>query len=215
MQPILFYTKLKEESWREKALTFLIYTSWILGFAAAIIVFIIQYVPIGATLVEGLAGLKFIMIMPVLATLAFVFFLITFLILGGMFTLGFFVMFSLIGIVLHYVYIFLSGKGTMNRMLQMMFYSSAAAQSILLILGLMILSKFAGLTFPLFRVGFNVVYYLTLLYFYGLWAIAGRKTYGVPKWKAFLGAIVPIILLLIFGVLFDKIALSQLQPWIT
>jgi len=215
MQPILFYTKLKEESWREKALTFLLYTSWILGFAAALVVFIIQYVPIGATLVEGLAGLKFVMILPVLLTLAFVFFLITFLILGGIFTLVFFAMFSLVGIVLHYVYIFLSGKGEMNRMVQMMFYSSAAAQSILLILALMILTKYTGLTFPLFRVGFNVVYYLTLLYFYGLWAIAGRKTYGIPKWKAFLGAVVPIILLLIFGVLFDKIALSHLQPWIT
>lgn len=215
MQPILFYTKLKEESWREKALTFLLITSWILGLAASLVVFIIQYLPIGGTLVEGLVGFKFIVILPVLITLAFVFFLITFLILGGGFALAFSIMFSLIGFVLHYVYLFLGGKGTLNRIVQMMFYSSAAVQSILLVMVLMIFSKYAGLPFPMFRVGFNVIYYLTLLYLYGLWAVAGRKTYGVPKWKAFLGAVVPVIILLIFGVLFDKMALSKLQSWIT
>jgi hypothetical protein len=67
----------------------------------------------------------------------------------------------------------------------------------------------------LFRAGFGFIYFLVLIYVYGLWAVAGRKTYGVPKWKAFLGAIVPIIILLIFGVLFDKIALPKLEPWIS
>ncbi|MEA3492832.1 MAG: hypothetical protein U9R38_00430 [Candidatus Margulisiibacteriota bacterium] len=215
MQPIWFYTRLKEEDWREKSLSFLLITSWIIGLSAAIVIFVVQYVPIGGTLIEGLHGLNFLMIMPVLATLAFVFFVITLLILGGAFSLGFFLMFYLTGVVLHYVYIFLKGKGSMNRMIQSMFYSTAAIQSVLLVLLLMIISKFGSLSFQLFQVGFEVIYFFTLLYLYGLWAIAGRKTYGVPKWLAFAGAIVPVILLLIFGILFDKIALSRLQPWIT
>lgn len=215
VQPIWFYTKLKEEDWREKSLSFLLITSWIIGLVATIIIFIMQYVPIGSTLVEGLYGIKFLLIMPVLATLAFVFFTITLLILGGAFSLGFFLMFYLTGITLHYVYIFLRGKGNMNRMVQSMFYSTAAIQSVLLILLLMIVSKFGGLSFQLFQVGFQVIYFFTLLYLYGLWAIAGRKVYGIPKWVAFAGAIIPVILLLIFGILFDKIALSRLQPWIT
>jgi hypothetical protein len=214
MQPILFYTKLKVEDWKEGALTFLLITSWLLGLAATVVIFVIHYIYIGGTLVAGMAGFKFILILPVLVTLAFVFFMITFLIMGGLFAMGLFFGFSLVGILLHYVYLFLAGKGKLNRMLQMMLYSSAAASSLLLAMFLMLLTRYAGLSFPLYRVGFNLIYYFTLLYLYGLWAIAGRKSYGVPKWKAFLGAIVPVVLLLIFGVIFDKIALPILQPWI-
>jgi hypothetical protein len=215
VRPIYFYTKLKEEDWKEEALTFFLINSWILGLAATLVIFIIQYLPIGSTLIEGISGLKFILILPVLLTLAFVFFLITVLILGGMFAIIFFVLFCLVGILLHYAYLFLGGKGSLNRMLQSMLYSSAAILFGITILFLMILTGYGMLDFSLFQAGFNSIYFLILLYIYGLWAVAGRKTYGVPRWKAFLGAIVPIIVLLIFGVLFDKIALPKLQPWIT
>ena len=127
----------------------------------------------------------------------------------------FFAAFYAIAVVLHYVYIGLGGKGSLNRMVQSCFYSSAALVAGLLVLLLMILNKYAGMDFILFRYGYNTIYYLMVLYVYGLWAVAGRKTYRVHKWQAFLGAIAPVILLLIFGVLFDKIALSKLQPWIS
>ena len=60
-----------------------------------------------------------------------------------------------------------------------------------------------------------MMFTIVISFVYGIWAIAGRKVYGVSKWKAFIGALIPIILLLIFGVLFDKIALLKIQPWIT
>lgn len=214
-RPIYFYTRLKEEDWKEKSLTFFLITSWILGLVATLVVYIVQYIPIGSTLVEGITGFRFIIILPVLITLAFVFFVITFLILGGLFTFAFFIMFYAVGALLHYAYLFLGGRGSLNRMIQSMLYSSAIILVGSLIFFLMILTKYAGLDFSLFRVGFNFIYFLILLYIYGLWAVAGRKTYGVPRWKAFVGAIVPVIILLIFGVLFDKIMLSKLQPWIT
>ena len=78
----------------------------------------------------------------------------------------------------------------------------------------MIFSKYGGLDFSLFRIGFNFIYFLIVLYIYGLWAIAGRRNYGVLRWKAFVGAVLPVLVLLIFGLVFDKIALSQLRPWI-
>jgi hypothetical protein len=215
LRPIYFYTKLKEEDWKEKALSFFLITSWILALAAALVIFVVQYWPIGSTLVEAISGFKFIIILPILITLSFVFILITFMILGGLFTVAFFIMFYLVGLLLHYVYLFMGGRGSLNRMIQSTFYSSAAFIGAILIFLLMILTRYAGLDFPLFRAGVNFIYFLILLYIYGLWAVAGRKTYGVPRWKAFAGALVPIIILLIFGVLFDKIALLKLQPWIT
>jgi len=215
IRPIYFYTKLKEEDWREKALTFFLINSWILAVVATLVIFIVQYVPIGSTLVEGLSGFKFVLILPVLLTLAFVFFLITVLILAGMFASAFFVLFYLAGYLLHYTYVILGGKGSLNRMLQSMFYSSAAITFGVIVLFLMILTGFGILDFSLFRVGLGFIYFLILLYIYGLWAVAGRKTYGVPRWKAFLGAVIPVIILLIFGIVFDKIALPKLEPWIS
>ncbi|MFH1347835.1 MAG: YIP1 family protein [Candidatus Margulisiibacteriota bacterium] len=215
LRPIYFYTKLKEENWKEKSLTFLLITSWLLALGATLVIFIVQYVPIGSTLVEGVKGAKFIIVLPVLLTLAFVFFMITLLILGGLLTLSFFTIFYLMGYLLHYIYMLLGGKGSLNRMIQSSLYSSAVIAGGMLVFLLMILTKFAGLDFLLFRYGFNTIYFLMTLYVYGLWAVAGRKTYGVPKWKAFVGAIVPAAAMLIFGILFDKIALSRLQPWIS
>ena len=215
LRPIYFYTKLKEEDWKEGSLTFLLISSWILALAATLIIYVIQYVPIGGSLVAGVSGYKFIFILPVLITLAFVFFVITFLILGGLFSCAFFVMFYLVGLLLHYTYSLLGGKGSLNRMIQSSLYSSAVVIFGLVVLFLMILAKYAGLDFVLFRYGFDTIYFLIVLYVYGLWAVGGRKTYGVPKWQAFLGAIVPVLALLIFGILFDKIALPQLQPWIS
>ena len=121
-RPIYFYTKLKEEDWKENSLTFMLITTWILALAATLVIFIIQYIPIGSTLVEGVAGFRFVIVLPVLVALAFVFFIITFLILGGVLTLSFFALFFLIGVLLHYVYLFLGGKGSLNRMIQSSFY---------------------------------------------------------------------------------------------
>lgn len=215
VRPIYFYTRLKGEDWREKALTFFLINSWILAMVATLVIFAIQYIPIGSTLVERVSGFKFILILPVFITLALVFFLITVLILAGVFAFAFFILFYGAGYLLHFVYQLLGGKGSLNRMLQCMFYSSAAMIFGVMILLLMILNAYAKLDFSLFRGGFNSIYFLILLYIYGLWAVAGRKTYGVVRWKAFLGAIFPVIILLIFGIVFDKIALPKLQTWIS
>ncbi len=215
VRPIYFYTKLREEDWKGKALTFFLINTWILATAATVVIYLTQYIPIGSALVEGISGFRFILVLPVLLTLIFVFFLITVLILEGVFAFSFFILFFLVGYLLNYVYVLLGGKGGLNRMLQSMFYSSAVMLFGVVILLLMLLTGYGRLDFALFRAGLGFIYFLVLIYAYGLWAVAGRKTYGVPRWKAFLGAALPIIILLIFGVLFDKIALPELEPWIS
>ncbi|MFH1542397.1 MAG: YIP1 family protein [bacterium] len=215
IRPIYFYTKLKDQDWREGAMSFFLVTAWILGFFATLLVFVIQYIPVGSTLVSGVSGAKLVIVLPVLLTLILVFFGITFLILGGLFSFAFFVLLYLVAWCLHYVYMFLGGKGNVNRMLQCTLYSGAIVLAGLIILFLMALTKYAGLPFDLFKAGYNFFYLMILIYVYGLWAVAGRKVYNVPKWKAFAGAIVPIFALLIFGFVFDKMVLPKLQPWIT
>lgn len=213
-RPIYFYTKLKEESWKEKSLTFLVITSWLLAAAMTLAIFLIQYLPIGSTLVEGIKGFKFLIVLPVLLTLALVFLGMTLLILGGVLVIGLGAAFYAVGFILHYTYVLLGGKGSLNRMLQNSLYSSAVALAGLFPSLFALLTRYNLLDLSLFRVGYNLVYGLVGLFVYGLWAVAGRKAYGVPKWKAFAGALVPVIILLIFGIAFDKIALSKLETWI-
>jgi hypothetical protein len=213
-RPIYFYTKLKEESWKEKSLTFLVITSWLLAAAMTLAIFLIQYLPIGATLVEGIKGFKLLIVLPVLLTLTLVFLGMTLLILGGVLVIGLGAAFYAVGFILHYTYILLGGKGSLNRMLQSSFYSSAVALAGLFPSLFALLTRYNLLDLSLFRVGYNLIYGLVGLFVYGLWAVAGRKVYSVPKWKAFTGALVPVIILLIFGIAFDKIALSKLETWI-
>lgn len=213
-RPIYFYSRLKEESWKEASLTFLLQTAWIMAAVVTAAIFLIQYVPIGATLIEGIAGFKFIIILPVLVTLAFTFSAITLLIVGGLLVCVLGAGFCALGVVLHYTYLALGGKGSLNRMIQSSLYSSAIVMVGIFPALLAVLTRYHLLEFSLFRVGYNFIYAMIILFAYGLWAVAGRKVYNVPKWKAFTGALVPVILLLIFGFVFDKIGLRKLESWI-
>jgi hypothetical protein len=215
LRPIYFYTRLKEESWQKDATSFALITSWLIGFITSVIIFVLHYIPIGSTLTEKVAGYKLFIVMPVLLMLALVFFMITFMIVSGLLVIGVFSAMLALGCFLHSIYTKMGGKGSLNRMLQSMLYSSAVLLAASLILVFTLFTKYGGMDFSLFRGGYNFFYFLSLLYFYGLWAIAGRKVYGISKWKAFAGAVIPVIVLLIFGLMFDKIMLARLQPWIS
>jgi hypothetical protein len=213
-RPILFYTRLKEESWQGKSLTFFIYSAWLLAFFASLAIFIIQFVPIGGTLVAGIVGLKFIIILPVLLTMAFAFFMITFLIVGGLLVIVFGAKFIALAFILHYIYRVLGGRSQVNRMIQSMLYSSAVVLFLCLPALFGIMTRYNLLELSLFKVGFNIVFVFLTVYVYGLWAVAGRKAYGVPRWKAFAGALAPALLMLIFLFIFDKIGVTKLESWI-
>jgi hypothetical protein len=214
-RPIYFYTKLKEESWQEQSLTFLLTAAWLTALVTTLLIFIVQYIPIGATLVEGVIGYKFIIVLPVLVVLASMFFIITILILGGLIVLVFGAAFYSVGLVLHLIFSLWQAKGSLNRLIQSAFYSSAVVSASFFIVIIALLTRFNVLDFSLFRVGYNLIYCLTLLYVYGLWAVMCRRNYQVPKWQALVGTLLPIIVLLIFGFAFDKMALSKIEPWIS
>jgi len=87
--------------------------------------------------------------------------------------------------------------------------------ALIIVFLLMIITKRGALSFELFRVGYNFFYFLMVLYVYGLWAIAVRKNYQVSRPLAFVGTLVPVLGLLIFGLIFDKIAFSKIGKFIT
>lgn len=215
LRPVYFFTRLKEENWQEEALTFLLILSWLTAFFATVVVFIVSYVPIGRYMVAGITGLKFIIILPIISVLAFNFFAITFLILAGIFVGGFFIAQTSCAVLLHFISIGWQGKGSLNRLLQSLLYGAAPYLAINLVLVLILFSKYTGLGYDLFKVGFNLIYYLTVLFVYGLWSIAVRKNYNLPKWKAFMVMLLPILGLLLFGIIFDKIALSKFALWVS
>ncbi|MFH1542052.1 MAG: Yip1 family protein [bacterium] len=215
LRPIYFFTLLDKEDWKGKPLTFLLITSWLLAALAATVVFILQFVPIGKTLVVGITGWSFVIILPVLVTLGATFYLITLFIVAGLFVCVFFALLFALSYVLHYCSKMLGGEGDLVNIVQNVFYCSAVLLVTGLIFILMVLTKNFGLDFSLFRAGANFIEFLIVIYVYGLLAVAVRKNYGLTKAKAFAVAIVPVLALLIFVVLFDKIALSKLQSWIT
>ncbi|MBN3032500.1 MAG: YIP1 family protein [Candidatus Saganbacteria bacterium] len=213
-RPILFYARLKEENWREGSLTFFLITAWLLALIGALTVFFVLWLPTGSTLVAGISGLKFFLIVPVLLTQAFAMFLITFLILGGLLTVVFGAGLIMLAYMLHYVYELLGGRGSLNRLIQCFLYSGAVILFLAPAAGCAVLTRYNLLELSLFRVGFNIVYVFLAVYAYGLWAVAGRKTYGRSKWQAFAGALVPFLLVLIFGLIFDKLGVTKLELWI-
>ncbi|MBI5399916.1 YIP1 family protein [Candidatus Saganbacteria bacterium] len=215
LRPIYFYTRLKREDWRAGSLSFLFITSWLLAGAASSAIFIIQYIPIGGTLLEKVPAAKIIIVAPVMLVLGSIFFFITLFIAAGLFVSGLLAGLTAIAGLLHYTFQALGGKGQLNQIIQSVCYSSAAILVAATIFILMMLTKYVGMDFTLFRFGFNTIYNLLVLYLYGLWAVAGRKTYGISKTKAFVGALAPVSLLLILGFLFDKIIISRLQSWIS
>ena len=213
-RPILFFARLKEEAWQEQSLTFLLSGTWLLAVVMALGIFLVQFLPIGSTLLVEVTGWKLLLVAPVILTLGLVFYLITLLILGGLLVLGVGCAFYMLGVLLHGLGMLARGKGSLNRMVQSSFYSSAIILSGIFPVILAVLTRYGLLELSLFRVGFNLVVGLTAIFAYGLWAVALRKNYGVGKWQAFTAALVPALGLLIFLLAFDKIGLERLDGWI-
>jgi len=79
---------------------------------------------------------------------------------------------------------------------------------------MILLSKRGILDFTNYRIGYNIVYSFAVLYLYGLEAIAIRKTHKVEKWQAFVAALLPAVLLIILGMVVNKM-LPRFANWIT
>ncbi len=210
-RPILFYTVMPREDWKEEPLTFITLSSWILGLALTIAIFITQYVPIGKYLLEGLSGVQLVIVSPVTVTLAFVFFAMTYIIVGGFLMGALIFLLVVCGAIEHYILKLIGGKGDLKIMINAFFYSGAVFIFGLLPSLLAILTKWHFLNFWQFRISENLIYYFSCLYIYGLWSIAGRKIHDVPRWKAFVGAVIPVLILVAINVVLSSKILPRIE----
>jgi len=214
VRPILFYTKLPPGEWEDESLTFCGINCWILALFTTLVVFINQLIPVGATLVEGITGFKLLLISPVMLVLAFMFFVIVYSILGGVFMALFISLFYVLGALMYWGGRILGGKGQYLQNLKTSLYSSAVILVGIFPILMILLSKRGILDFTNYKIGYNIVYSFAVLYLYGLDAIAIRKTQKVLKWQAFVAALLPAVLLIILGMVANKM-LPRLANWIT
>ena len=210
-RPILFHTIMPEGDWKEDALTFVTLSSWILSFGLTIAVFITQYIPIGKYLIEGLSGMKLLVVSPVIAAIAFVFFAMTVIIVGGILMVLIILLLLFCATVEHYVLKLIGGKGELKQMFKAFFYSSAVFVFGLFPCFLAILTKWHFLNFWQFTMSENIIYYFSCLYIYGLWSIAGKKIHNVPRWKAFIGAAVPTLILVGINIILASKLLPKIE----
>jgi hypothetical protein len=213
-RPIYFFTFMPEGPWKEDALTFAGATAWILSFALSIAIFVMQYIPIGLYLVDELSGLQKLLTFPVTVVFSFAFFIMTFLIVGG-FVLGIVLsaLFAL-GAVLHFALRLLGGKGKLFDTVKASFYSGAVFLFAPVSVCFMILAKFRIVEMWQLLAVQNMVYYMGSLYIYGLWSIAGRRVHDVARWKAFLAAVLPFLIVVLFGIVFHSKVFPKLQGYL-
>jgi len=210
LRPILFYQDMPKGSWKEDSLSFALVTGWIMAVALTAVFFLNNYLPTGLTLIEGIQGQKLIIVVPVLLVMGFAFFAMTALIIGGIMIGAILSLMFFCAAVLDFLLILLGGTGNIFEVFKATLYASAALLAGLLNIFLMIPVKYKLLSFPVWITGERVVFYFTCVYLYGLFSILGRKTHKVPKWKAFLAATIPFIILVLINVVLSAKILPKL-----
>lgn len=210
VKPILFYQSMPKGNWRDEPLSFAMVTGWILAFALTLVFFINNYLPTGLSLIEGIQGQKLIIVIPVLAVMGFAFFTLTALIIGGILIGAMLGLLLFCAAVLNFLLILLGGKGHIFEVFKASLYSSGAMLAGLINIFLMISVKYKMMTFADWITGERVVFYCASVYLYGLFSILGKKTHNVPRWKAFLAATIPFIVLVLFNVILSAKVLPKL-----
>ncbi|MFH1618194.1 MAG: hypothetical protein ABIJ26_03940 [Candidatus Margulisiibacteriota bacterium] len=214
-RPIYFFTLMPEGEWTEEPVSFAAISSWIVAAVLSCVIFITQYIPIGVTLVGGISGMKFLIIFPVLLLLSFMFFLITFVISGGMLMVAFFCLFYALGYILHYALKFAGGKGRLADTVKSSFYSSGVVVFGVIPLILAMIVKRDILTFGFFMVGYNIIYFMAALYYYGLISIAVKKCEHLSKGKALVFGVLPLAVFVLLGIFVNKYLLPAIEPFLS
>jgi hypothetical protein len=197
-------------SWREGSLSFAMITGWVISIALTAVFFINNYIPTGLSLIEGISERKLIIIIPVLSVMGIVFFVMTALILGGIFICAIIGLMIFCAAVLNLLLWLLGGKGNFSDVLKASLFASGVFLSGLLNILLMVPVKHKLMSFPDWINGERVIFYCSAVFMYGLFSILGRKTHNLPKWKAFLAATIPFIILVALNIVLSAKILPKL-----
>lgn len=213
-RPILFYTRMPEGGASDKPVTFVGITAALLALALTLIIFITQYVIIGATLLEKVPPAKTVIIVPVMLMLAFMFFVITFALLFGLIVAVLLALSWGLAILLFVTSNALGGKGDYLSDLKASFYAMGTTLAFILPMLLIPLAKRGIIDFTNFLIGYNMLYSFWVLYLYGLLSIVSRKVHKLPKGKAFIGTLLPVVFLILAGIAAYYIVMPKAMPFI-
>ncbi|MFC1559606.1 YIP1 family protein [Candidatus Margulisiibacteriota bacterium] len=215
LRPIFFFQDMPEGKWSEAALTFMLATSWILSFGITLAIFIIMYIPTGLNLIEGLKGRELVLATPVLLLMGVVFFIMTILIVA-LFVIAVLLALSFaVAGILNALLILLGGASNFSETLKAVFYSNAIFLMGLFTVLFAVMVKWQVLSFDDWLVGESTLFYASAVYLYGLWSIAGKKVHGVSRWKAFLAAVFPFLVLVIVNIFLSMKVLPKIETWIS
>lgn len=204
----------RDSCWDEKPYTFAIFSAWIFAFCLAIFIFFQQYVPLGQYLVEGITGIKFFIILPVLMLVGLVFFGITFIVLGAFLMLAWLLGYGFLGFLLLNIARFFGGKGDIREITSAFFYSSGLLDFFLLVLILASFLQKGLIPVNLFILGFNIIFFAVVLYSLYIWSIILRRFCLLSGFR--LGIIFLFLLVLILAKVFllNTIVLPKLASFL-
>jgi len=212
-QPANFFKTHAQEDWKKEPLTFFLISIWALAFAASLMIYMNKLWPIGVTLLEEINSWQQLLVAPVTLAVALVFFGIIFVIIGGVFVSLFYVLLFSLAFVFQFLLNRLNKKVERTVLLNLIFYSSAA---LLLGAGIFlgaILAQVLGLPLLVFRLIYNLIYYLVCGYLTWLWMTILAEEGKVSLKQAFLLSFGVVIFLILFQIVFDFKIFPKVSGW--
>ena len=182
VRPIYFYSFLEKSSYKDKAFSFVLLSSGVLAFFASIAAFILVIYQLISPVLLGVSGIKTLVIMPVFILLCLSFFSIVFLVILSFMVAVSAVLFGAAGLFLHFSAVRFGFVGDIKEIVKASYYSSAVLIVFCLVSFLALSDRFNWLNLQgTFGIGVNILMYGTILYLWGLWSIAVKKIYSMPR----------------------------------
>lgn len=200
--PSAFFESLPASPWQEEALTFAAATSWTISAVLSLVIFVVQYVPIGLYLLDGLTTKQVVMVSPVVLFLALAFFAMTLLIIGGL-MLG-----CLLGLLYAFgamIYFGLKLLGTataFSETVNVSFYSGVSLLLSAVYFVVMAAAKYGIVEMGALFMVENVIYYLACACFFVVLVAGVAKRARVSPLRAFLVVLLPVASMVFIGVVF-------------
>jgi len=212
--PADFFRTLPEGVWYGDSLTFAGATAWILAFIITIVIFLIKLIEIGLYLTETLSLLEKVLTLPITIVFSAVIFAIVVLIVGGFMLAAIIGLLYAVGSVLQFILRLMGGGGMFFDMIKASLYSAAVFMLAAVPVAMSPLVKYRLISMWTLSLIENVVYYLACAAMFILWVAAGEAVNKVPRWKAVMSALLPIAVLVLFGVLFHTKVFPSLEKFL-
>jgi len=209
VRPIWFFQNLHTLR-SDEHIEYVTINSIILAIGVSTVIFFTQYLNMGLSFLAKVSGIKILIVVPTLLVMGIMFVTMTFLIIAFLLLITFIVLSNIMAAIMHYGAVILRGRGNMLQAIKAVQFSSGVFLVMLIPMFLIFFSKWGMIEPYYLSVGENVIFYLGCIYLYGLLSIASKKIYNIPRWKAFLVAIAPVIFIILVNIVFNLIILPKL-----